>query len=216
MGTFGRTLGRALGGTLGEGLWEPLGVSSGGPLDGPLGRPWGNLGWAALEDPSGDPRGDPRTVGGIRGRTLGEPWGDPWGEPWKTSGGILGEPCGNSNGLGAWRLKFHSLGRDFQLPRRVASGIARWGAVVGKPTYLLLPFRGNGVRASFADVRGRRGPCFFHGPPGERSPWYPYVLLSCVLCACACHCGVEPSVPKMSPLRRPVCPPMRICNYAPQ
>ena len=153
--------------------------------------PWGALGGtfggAASEDPSGDPRGDPRTIGGIRGRTLGEPWGDPWGHPWKTSGGILGDPCGNSNGLGAWRLKFHSLGRDFQLPRRVASGMARWGAVVGKPTCLLLTFRGNGVRASFADVRGRRGPRFFTDPQGSVVRGI-HVLLYCVCGVRVCVC----------------------------
>ena len=48
----------------------------------------------------------------------------------------------------------------------------------------------------------------FHGPQKERSPWYPYVLLSCV--CVVCKCGAEPSSPKMSPLGRPVGPPMRI------
>ena len=149
-----------------------------------------------MEDPSGDPRGDPRTVGGIRGRTLGEPWGDPWGEPWKTSGGILGEPCGNSNGLGAWRLKSHGLGWDFQLPRRVASGMARWGAVVGKSTFLLLTFRGNGVRASFADVRGRRGPCFFTDPQGSVVRGIHMCCCPvCVVCATAAQSPVCPKCP---------------------
>ena len=160
-----------------------------------MGSPWRNLGGAASEDPSGDPRGDPRTVGGIRGRTLGEPWGDPWGEPWKTSGGILGEPCGNSNGLGAWRLKSHGLGWDFQLPRRVASGMARWGAVVGKPTVSLLDFKAN-VRASFADVRGRRGPCFFTDPKGNvvRGIHMCYCPVS-VLCVSVAQSPVRPKCP---------------------